>query len=121
MCAAILTLEAFLVAFAIAPAIVVSHTSGAVAGIGGGLLALLCVVAAGSLRRPGGWVLGFAVQVLLVLAGLATPLMYVLGTLFLVIYTMAFVLGRRMDQEKAARRVAEAALAARPGDPVGPA
>ncbi len=112
MCAAILTLEALLMAFAIAPAIVVSHTPGLVAGVGGGVLVALLVLAAGSLRRRTGRVLGFAVQPLLVLAGLATPLMYVLGTLFALLYTAAFVLGRRMDAEKAAR--AAAAVAAGP-------
>lgn len=102
LCAATLTFEALLVLFAIAPAIVVSHTSGAVAGIGGAVLALLFVVAAGSLRRRSGYVLGFALQVPLILAGLATPLMWFLGTVFALIYVTSYVMGRRMDREKAA-------------------
>lgn len=108
MCAAVLTFEALLVLFAIAPAIVVSHTSGAVAGIGGGILALLCVLAAGMLRRRSGYVLAFALQVLLILAGLATPLMWVLGTVFALLFGTAFLLGRRLDAERAARKIAQA-------------
>lgn len=109
MCAAVLTFEALLVLFAIAPAIVISHTSGAVAGIGGAALAVLCIVAAGTLRRRSGYVLAFAVQVLLILAGLATPLMWVLGTVFALLFATAFVMGRRLDAEKAVRKLAQAA------------
>lgn len=109
MCAATLTFEALLVLFAIAPAIVVSHTSGAVAGVGGVVLALLCIVAAGMLRRRSGYVLAWALQVILILAGLATPLMWVLGTVFALLFGAAFVLGRRLDAEKAERKVAQAA------------
>lgn len=109
MCSAVLTFEALLVLFAIAPAIVVSHTPGAVAGIGGAVVALLCILAAGMLRRRSGYVLGFAVQVLLVLSGFATPLMWVLGTLFALLFVVAYVLGGRLDAEKAVRKVAQAA------------
>ena len=117
LCAATLTFEAFLVLFAIAPAIVVSQTPGAVAGIGGPALAVLLVVAAGMLRRPGGVAFGFALQIPLILAGLATPLMWALGTLFAILYTVAFVAGRRMDAEKA---VIDAAWRASHPEPAGP-
>jgi hypothetical protein len=109
MCAAVLTFEALLVLFAIAPAIVVSHTSGAVAGIGGPAIAVLCVLAAGMLRRRSGYLLAFVLQVVLILCGLATPLMWVLGTLFAALFVIAYVLGGRLDAEKAVRKVAQAA------------
>jgi hypothetical protein len=62
--------------------------------VGGAVLALL---AAGLLRKPVGWVLGWVTQVLLVLFGLLTPGMYVVGAMFLGLWVLTFVLGRKLD------------------------
>jgi hypothetical protein len=80
-------------------------------GIGVGL-AVACVVVAGLVRRPGGLQLGFALQVAAIAVGVLVPTMVVLGIVFLGLYTAAYVVGGRIDREKAE---AEAAYAAEQG------
>lgn len=102
-CTAVLTLEAFVVLFAALvghglrlaqPGLVWS-----VAGVG----VLLCLLAAGLVRRRAGLVLGSAVQVALLVAGMAIPMMYVVGGIFAAIWVVALLLGRRIDTERAQR------------------
>ena len=77
-------------------------------GIGVGLT-VACVVVAGLVRRPGGLQLGFAVQVAALALGFLVPVMVVLGIVFLGLYTAAYVVGARIDREKAEREAAYAA------------
>jgi Protein of unknown function (DUF4233) len=73
-------------------------------GIGIGLgLAVLCVVAAGLMRRPAGLVLGWAVQVVSIALGFVITAMFALGAVFLALYGGAYFLGARIDQERAER------------------
>ena len=51
-----------------------------------GVLALLLVVAAGVLRRPGGVVLASVLQLLVIAAGVVTWPMYVVGLVFAAIW-----------------------------------
>ncbi len=70
-------------------------------------LTTACVVAAGLVRRPGGLQLGFAVQVAAIALGVLIPTMVVLGVVFLGLYTAAYVVGGRVDRERAAREAAQ--------------
>ena len=76
-------------------------------GIGVGL-AVAGVLAAGLVRRPGGLQLGFALQVAALALGVLVPMMFLLGAVFLALYAAAYVVGGRIDREKAE---AEAAYA----------
>ncbi|MFC6705997.1 DUF4233 domain-containing protein [Flexivirga alba] len=71
-----------------------AHTSYLVVGL---VLAVLCVVAAGTLRRPWGVTLGWAVQFATVVAGVVLPMMFVVGLMFLALWVTALVQGRKMD------------------------
>lgn len=71
-----------------------AHTSYLVVGL---VLAVLCVVAAGTLRRPWGVTLGWAVQCATLLAGFVLPMMFVVGLMFLALWVTALVQGRKMD------------------------
>jgi Protein of unknown function (DUF4233) len=78
------------------------------AGIGIGLgLSALCVVAAGLMRSSVGLVLGWAVQALSVALGFVVTAMFALGVIFLALYGGAYVLGARIDRERAERAAAE--------------
>jgi len=71
-----------------------AHTSYLVVGL---VLAVLCVIAAGTLRRPWGVTLGWIVQCATLLAGFVLPMMFVVGLMFLALWVTALVQGRKMD------------------------
>ncbi|WP_307864683.1 DUF4233 domain-containing protein [Allobranchiibius sp. CTAmp26] len=64
----------------------------------GGVLAVLCIVTAGTMRRPWGVALGWAVQIATLAAVFVVPLMFVVGVIFLALWITALVQGRKMDQ-----------------------
>lgn len=81
----------------------VSHVSLAAAAVGCGLGILLCVAAMARLRRPDGYPIAWAAQLVGVLLGFLTPAMFLMGAIFLVIWVVSFVLGRRIEADRAAR------------------
>ncbi|MGA8208709.1 MAG: DUF4233 domain-containing protein [Nocardioidaceae bacterium] len=70
-------------------------------------LALLCLLAAGLLRGPAGYVLGWLVQVIAVGLGVVVASMFFLGAVFAALWTGAYVLGTKIDREKAERALLE--------------
>jgi hypothetical protein len=71
-------------------------------------LAVLCLLAAGMLRRPWGYWLGWAIQVVAVGLGFVVPMMFFLGAIFAGLWAGAYFLGARIDREKAEHAVLEA-------------
>lgn len=63
---------------------------------------LLCVAAAGTLRRGIGWVLAWSAQAACVALGFAVDMMLVVGIMFLVLFGISFLLGRRLEAAKSA-------------------
>ena len=96
LAASVLFFEALVVAFAIAVAIQLSDVRPAVAVPVGLGLALLCLVAAGLLRYRFGYVLGSALQVVVIASGFVVPAMFFLGAVFAGLWITALVLGRRI-------------------------
>jgi MYXO-CTERM domain-containing protein len=70
-------------------------------GIGGGA-ALLALVAAGLLRRPAGYLVGWVTQPVGVALGFLTTPMFFIGAMFLGLWLVSFILGRRLDGQAAA-------------------
>lgn len=103
-----LVLEAFVVLFATLVAFGLRVADPARVWLVGGALTLSLVLAAGTLRRPGGYVVGSVLQVAVVAGGLAVPLMYVVGGIFALLWLVALRLGARIDRERAEREAAEA-------------
>ncbi|MGI8899743.1 MAG: DUF4233 domain-containing protein [Nocardioides sp.] len=66
-------------------------------------LAVLCVVAAGLLRRPIGYLLGWSIQLVSFALGFVVPAMFFLAVVFGALWATAYVLGARIDREKAER------------------
>lgn len=71
--------------------------------IAGSALALLALVAAGSMRRSFGLTLGWLVQACALLAGLVVPAMVIVGGLFLALFLVCLIQGRKIDAVQAAR------------------
>jgi hypothetical protein len=66
-------------------------------------LAVLALVAAGLLRNQVGYILGSIIQVASVGLGFVVPVMFVLGLAFAAFWVASIVLGRRIDEAKAAQ------------------
>ena len=116
MCAGMLSLQA--VVLFLAGLVMTGVTDlGFAAALGIGLgLAALCVVAAGTLGRPGGYALGWAVQAVAVGLGLVVTIMFFLGAVFAALWAASYFLGARIDREKAERAHLEEEWRAEHGD-----
>lgn len=103
MCAGMLALQA--VVLFLSGLVLTGITDlGFARSVGTGLaLALLCLVAAGTLRRPWGYWLGWAVQVVSLGLGFVVTPMFFLGAVFAALWATAYFLGARIDREKAER------------------
>ena len=101
--ATILTFEAFVAFFAALVAYGLRLAEPAViAALGGGIV-LVALLAAGLLRRPVGYLLGWVVQVWVVLSGLLLPAMFVVGGVFAVLWVVGWRVGGRIDRERSQR------------------
>lgn len=102
MCAAMLTLEAIILALAIPVMIAVEDVDKSLAfGLGAGL-AVLCILTAGSLRKPWAYAVGHAIQVGTIALGFLVPIMFFIGAMFTALWLGAFFLGRKIEADKAA-------------------
>lgn len=101
--ASILVFEAIIVVLAIPVAISLGDVEPAVAGIGGGGLALACVLTAGALRRPWGYTAGWVLQAVLIASGFAVTAMFFLGGLFAVLWFVGLRVGARGQALRAER------------------
>ena len=69
----------------------------AVALGGGAVLILLMIVAIGLLRYPVGVIIGWAVQLIVIAAGLLVPAFYIVGAIFAAMWTYVMIVGGRID------------------------
>jgi uncharacterized protein DUF4233 len=101
LCAAMLTLEAVILALSVPVMISVEDVDTSLAlGLGLGL-AVLCVFTAGLLRHPWAYVVGHVIQVAAVCLGFVVPVMFVVGAMFAALWATAYFVGRRIEADKA--------------------
>jgi hypothetical protein len=74
-----------------------------------------CILAAGMLRRPWGYWLGWLIQAAAIGYGFVVPLMFVVGAVFAALWAGAYFLGAKIDRERAEREVLEREWAAEHG------
>lgn len=83
------------------PVLILVADVGRITALGTGLgLAVLAVVAAGSLRSPVGYLLGHLVQVGALALGFLLTSMVVLGLVFTALWIASYLLGRRIDLDR---------------------
>jgi hypothetical protein len=99
----ILVFEVIAFGLAVPVMILLSDVPGVAAGLAGGGAALLALVAAGLMRRPLGYPLGWLTQLVGVALGLLTSAMFIVGGMFLALWVLSFVLGKRLDEQGEAR------------------
>ncbi len=112
MCATMLVLQAVVLGLTTPVLISVADVDVAIALWAGLGLTAACVVTAGLLRWPWAYLLGWAIQVASVGLGLVIPMMFLLGAVFASLWAGAYLLGRRIDVERAKRAVLEEQWAA---------
>ncbi len=107
MCAGMLGLQA-VVLFLTGVVLIGLSSLGATAALSiGGGLAVACFVAIGLLRRRAGYWLGWTIQVVSLALGFVVPMMFFLGVIFGALWAGAYVLGARIDRERAEREALE--------------
>lgn len=93
----VVLLEIVALGLAVPVMIRVSHVSALAAGLGGGGVVLLCLISGALFRSAVGPLLGWLAQLATIALGLLTPLMFVVGLMFLGLYAACYVLGRRLE------------------------
>lgn len=66
--------------------------------IGGSALAVLCIVASGLLRRPGGILLGWVIQLLTFATAFVLPAMVIVGLIFTGVWWLCLAQGHKVDE-----------------------
>ncbi len=99
----VVLLEIIAIGLAIPVMIQVSHVDAATAGVAGGIVLLLCVVSGALFRTVVGPLLGWLSQLAAIALGLLTPLMFLVGLMFLALYAVCYVLGRRLESGRTER------------------
>ena len=103
MCASVLSLECIVLGLSSIVLITIEGVP-APAGLAIGLgLAVAAIVIASLLRMEWAYYAGFALQVAALALGVVVPVMVVLGAVFGALWTTAYVLGRKIEREQAAR------------------
>ncbi len=77
-----------------------------------GIAMFFCLALCAVVTRPGGVALGWALQIALIVSGLAVPLMYFLGVVFAALWWASVRYGRKVDEAKARFAALEAEEAA---------
>lgn len=95
----ILIFEVILFGLAVPVMITISDVPGLTAGLSAGSAALLALVAAGLMRRPVGYPLGWLAQVAGLALGLLTTAMFLIGGMFAALWLVSFLLGKRLDEQ----------------------
>ncbi len=99
LCASVLVFEAIVLILAVPVAITTEHLGHGVAGGVGGGLALAAVVLAGLVGRVR-WALiaGTVLQVLIIVAGIEVPALYVLGVIFAAFWFTGIWMANRLEK-----------------------
>ena len=93
----LLLFEVIVFGLAIPVMIFLSEVAPGAAAALGGSAALLALVAAGLLRKPAGYLVGWVTQLAGVALGFVTTSMFAIGGLFALLWVVSFVLGKRLD------------------------
>ncbi|MGB5952601.1 MAG: DUF4233 domain-containing protein [Ornithinimicrobium sp.] len=84
--------------------------------IGGSALAVLCVLASGLLRRPGGIALGWIIQLLTFACAIVLPAMIIVGLIFTGVWWLCLAQGHKVDAITAQWEAEDEAASQQPPD-----
>lgn len=95
---ATLIMEAIAFGLALPVMIQLGDVPATTAGLTVGGVALLCLAAGGLFRKPAGYPLGWLAQIAGLALGFLTSIMFVVAGIFLLVYVLAFLLGKKIDR-----------------------
>jgi hypothetical protein len=101
LCSSTLIGEVFIIGFAALVAMKDPDLSTSTVWLVSGIAMVLCVLLCGMVTRPGGVVLGWALQIALIASGVFIPTMYFLGAVFAALWWASVHFGRKVDEAKA--------------------
>lgn len=101
LCATVLAVEAITLGLTTPVMITISDVPTGTALVIGLGLAVGCLLVAGLLRFSWAYWIGHAIQVGAIGLGFVVTLMFVLGPIFATLWATAYVLGRRIERERA--------------------
>ena len=102
MCAAVLSLEAVTLGLTTPVLVAVADVQLGVALVIGLGLAVLCLLVAGLLRHEWAYAVGWLVQAGAIGLGFVIGTMFFLGGVFALLWATAYLLGRKIERERAA-------------------
>jgi hypothetical protein len=102
MCATMLALQCIVLGLSTPVLITIADVATGVALVIGLGLAAAALVIAGLLRFEWAYYAGFALQAATLALGFVIPVMVILGAVFGSLYTAAFLLGRKIEADRAA-------------------
>jgi Protein of unknown function (DUF4233) len=102
--ASVLIAESITMGFAILLAMK-DHSSAAI--VYGCVISFLLFVAAGLVRRPGGFVIGSLMQLAMIGFGFVVPSFFIIGAVLIGLWVAAIVVGRKGEAARAALLAAE--------------
>jgi len=102
--ASVLIAESMTMGFAILLAMK-DHSDAAI--IYGCVISLLLFLAAGLVRRPGGFVIGSIMQVAMIAFGFVVPSFFIIGAVLIGLWVAAIVVGRKGEAARAALLAAD--------------
>jgi hypothetical protein len=102
MCAGVLSLEAITLGLTTPVMITVADVDTGMALAVGLGLAVLCLLTAGLLRHEWAYGLGWLIQAAAIALGFVVGIMFFLGAVFAALWATAYLLGRKIERERAA-------------------
>ncbi|MEL4505964.1 DUF4233 domain-containing protein [Luteococcus sp. H138] len=96
-----LIMEVIVFGLAFPGMVMVSEVSVPLAAASCIIACLLCILAAARIKTPLGYALGWAAQLVGIALGFLTPMMFVVGLMFLTIWAASFMMGRRLESNTA--------------------
>jgi len=99
LASSVLIMESFVMGFAL---LLAMKDNSSPALIIGGVIAILCLLAPGLLKKKAGWILGWFLQVGILAYGFVVTSMFLVGAIFLGLWIAAIFVGKKGEAARAA-------------------
>ena len=99
LASSVLVMESFVMGFALLLAMKEHSSDVLILGV---VIAVLCLLAPGLLKKKSGWIIGWVLQVALLAFGFVVTSMFLVGAIFLGLWIAAILVGKKGEAARAA-------------------
>ena len=99
LASSVLVMESFVMGFALLVAMKEHSSDVLILGV---VIAVLCLLAPGLLKKKSGWIIGWVLQVALLAYGFVVTSMFLVGAIFLGLWIAAILVGKKGEAARAA-------------------